>query len=164
MGLINKDYLKTLYLSYEISRVWRICQNEKVIEHSQLGLISPNELRSYFANTPCPFCGEIMVHGKKYSTSSQSEAIARGYQYINKENKKSINRAGNTYFHPNYITLDHKMNKARFPDLMFECSNLKAVCWRCNQEKGDNNNYEVELIYDSYHLLAKETLEKFKPL
>lgn len=52
----------------------------------------------------------------------------RGYEYINRWGNKVINQAGDIFFHPNYVTLDHKHNKARCPEKMFDYSHLEAVC------------------------------------
>lgn len=66
-------------------------------------------------------CGQRMVHGKSaHSTTDQQDAIARGYQYLDKNGKKVINQAGNVYFHPHYVSVDHKLNKDRCPERMFE--------------------------------------------
>ncbi|NET91130.1 MAG: HNH endonuclease [Kamptonema sp. SIO1D9] len=162
---MNEDYLKTLYRSSDLSEIWKSGQNEKLIKHPKIGWISPNEYRQKFNNKPCPFCGKKMVHGKLlHSTQSKKEAIARGYQYKKRNGDNYINRTENFYFHPNYVTLDHKINKARCPELLFEFSNLNIICWKCNQEKGDNNNFEAEYTFDCVRDLAKEALKRFKPL
>ncbi|WP_199197440.1 HNH endonuclease [Chroococcidiopsis sp. CCALA 051] len=56
---------------------------------------------------------------------------------MDKWGKKVTDRAGTVYFHPNYVTLDHKTNKARYPEKMFDYSNLQIMCWQCNSNKGD---------------------------
>ncbi len=81
-----------------------------------------------------------MVRGQDiHATTSIKEAKKRGYEYFNKRGEKLINRAGYIYFDQNYITIDHKINKARCPQKMFDFDNLQAVCWRCNWEKSDDN-------------------------
>ena len=55
------------------------------------------------------------------------------------------------------------MNKARFPELMFDFKNLEAICWRCNNEKKDNNAFEIEhnlKYFDCLYQLAKEKYKK----
>ena len=165
MTKINKNHLKTLYRASDISDVWQSAQNERLIKHHRFGFISPNEYRQKYNNKPCPFCGKKMVHGKLlHSTQSKKEAVAKGYEYKDRNGYNQINRAGGFYFHPNYVTLDHKVNKARCPELLFESSNLQIMCWRCNKEKGDNNNFEAEYTFDCVSDLAKESLKRFKLL
>lgn len=165
MPNIDKDYLKTLYRASDIDEIWQAGQNERLINHPKFGRISPNEYRQKFNNKPCPFCGKKMVHGKfLHSTNSKQDAIEMRYQYKNANGLDYINRAGNLYFHPNYVTLDHKVNKARCPELLFEFSNLQAMCWKCNQEKGDNNNFEAEHSLNFVKDLAKESLKRYKTL
>lgn len=165
MPKINKDYLKTLYRASDIQEIWQAGQGEKLINHPRWGWISPSEFRQKFHQKPCPFCGRKMVHGKyAHATKSKSEAIALGYQYRDSHGRDYINQAGDTYFHPHYVTLDHKLNKARCPELLFEASNLQVVCWRCNLEKGDNNNFEAEHTLNFVRDLAKESLKRYKLL
>lgn len=136
----EKIKLSTIYNGRDVRELWDAAQNSPVIDHPDLGAISPNKFRSLFAGKPCAFCAQKMPHGKDYySTNSRAEAVRRGYQYKNKSREDYINRAGNQYFHPNYLTLDHKINKARCPELMFDFDNLQAMCWKCNNEKKDNN-------------------------
>lgn len=162
MPEVNKKYLQTLYQASEVREVWEAGQNEKLINHPKFGWISPNEFRQNFDRKPCPFCGKRMVHGKaRHATTSKQEALARGYQYVNSKGQKYINRAGSCYFHPNYVTLDHKLNKARCPELLFDADNLQAICWKCNQEKGDNNNFEIEHTSNFVSDLAREALERY---
>lgn len=168
MSKINKDDLKALYRSSDINELWQSYQNERVIEHPNLGLISPNEYRQNFYGKPCPFCGKKMVHGKvRYSTQSKQEAVSRGYQYKDANGKDYINQVGcfsRLYFHPHYVTLDHKLNKARCPELLFEASNLQIMCWKCNQKKSDNNNFEAEQTSNFVSDLAREALNRYKNL
>jgi len=163
MNKICKSKLKTLYKASEISDIWNASQNLAVINHSQYGWITPNQYRAKSKGKPCPYCGQKMVHGKDFSsTFSRYEAKVRGYEYIDKFGKKVINQTKDgRFFHPNYVTLDHKLNKARCPEKMFDYDNLEAVCWRCNQEKGDNNSFELQhnqLFLDS---LADEALNRY---
>ena len=168
MSKINKNYLQALYRGSDINEIWQFYQNKRVIEHPKLGLITPNEYRQNYHGKPCPFCGKKMVHGKvHYSTQSKQEAISRGYQYKNVNGKNYINHAGQfpcLYFHPHYVTLDHKVNKARCPELLFEVSNLQIMCWKCNQEKSDNNNFEAEHTSNFVSDLSVEALNKYKEL
>ncbi|MEQ9368347.1 MAG: hypothetical protein RIG63_04850 [Coleofasciculus chthonoplastes F3-SA18-01] len=104
-----------------------------------------------------------MVHGQfSHSTQSKQEAIKRGYQYQDANGVDGINQVGNLYFHPHYVTLDHKVNKARCSELLFESSNLQIMCWKCNREKGDNNNFEAEHTLNFVRDLAKEALNRYK--
>ncbi len=106
-----------------------------------------------------------MAHGKElYSTSSRQEAIKRGYEYVNKKGQKTINAIGNIYFHPNYVTLDHKVNKARCPERMFDYSNLQIMCWQCNTNKSDNNAFEIDYSYEYLNSLANEALTRYQLL
>lgn len=162
---MNKNALKTLYRSSDINDLWKYGANQKLINHPKYGLISPNEYRQKFNQKPCPFCGKKMVHGKfSHSTQSHQEALKRGYQYQDANGVDCINKAGNYYFHPNYVTLDHRVNKARCPELLFESSNLQIICWKCNREKGDNNNFEAEHTLNFVRDLAKEALNRYKLL
>jgi hypothetical protein len=47
---------------------------------------------------------------------------------------------------------------------MFEYDNLQIMCWKCNDQKRDNNNYEIEMSLDFAEDLAKIALEKYKTL
>lgn len=166
MSKIDKQKLAALYDSSDISMVWRESQNQPVIDHPKLGMVSPNGLRAAYRGKPCPFCGQKMTHGPDASTPRKSVAIARGYQYIDTNDKERINKAGNdssryTYFHPHYVTLDHRLNKARCPERMFDADNLEVICWRCNNAKGDNNAYELQDSLSYIQDLAQETLDRY---
>lgn len=141
---INKKELSSLYNGCDIADIWQASLNLKVIVHPNLGKITPNYFRSIHNGKPCPFCAKRMVHGQSmYSTQSKQEAIDRDYQYMDEQGNTAINRIVNRYFHPHYVTLDHKLNKARFPEKMFDYDNLQAVCWKCNCIKSDNNAFEL---------------------
>jgi hypothetical protein len=106
-----------------------------------------------------------MAHGKDFhSTPSKQEAVKRGYEYTDKWGKKVINQAGGVYFHPNYVTLDHKTNKARCPEKMFDYSNLQIMCWRCNHNKGDDNTFELQHTGEYLDALANEALARYQVL
>jgi len=157
-----KSRLSALYRSEEIHEVWQAGQNQSLIKHPKLGMISPNEYRAQYHHKPCPFCGKKMVHNQNfYSTYSQQEAVNRGYQYQALDGTLVINQAGKRYFHPNYVTLDHKLNKARFPSQMFDYDNLQVICWKCNREKSDNNAYELEQSLDYIQDLVQSALDRY---
>ena len=165
MGVVSKAKFETLYKASEIATIWNASQNLPVIDHPQHGLISPNSYRAMYKLKPCPYCGQKMAHDKAFhSTSSKQEAIKRGYEYIDKSGKKTINQISGTYFHPNYITLDHKTNKARCPEKMFDYDNLQIMCWRCNQDKGDDNTFELQHTCDRTDALANEALDRYQLL
>ena len=165
MNKIYKSELKILYKASDIQYVWDSSKNLDVINHPQDGWISPNQYRAKSKGKPCPYCGKKMVHGKDFhSTSSKKEAIKRGYEYVDKHGKKFINQAGDFFFHPNYVTLDHKLNKARCPEKMFDYNNLEAVCWRCNREKGANNSFELQHNQKYLDSLADEALARYPTL
>ena len=165
MAKIPKSRLKTLYQTSEIAEIWNSSQNQAVIEHPEHGCISPNKYREMYKGKPCPYCGQKMVHDQKfYSTSSQKKAIQLGYEYIDKWGKKTINQVGGRFFHPNYVTLDHKLNKARFPEKMFDYSNLEIICWRCNHDKGDDNTCNLKHNIEYLQSLASETLKRYPTL
>jgi len=164
MAEINKQHLVSLYESDEIANLWRESCNRTVIDHPKHGWISPNSYRAKYAGKPCPLCSRKMVHGKEiYSTPSKKEAIKRGYEY-EVDGETRINQTGDRYFHPHYVSLDHKLNKARFPDKMFDPDNLQVICWKCNNLKGDNNAYELEQTFDYIADLAHESLQRYTPL
>jgi 5-methylcytosine-specific restriction endonuclease McrA len=157
--------LACLYDSKKITDIWNSYQDKPLINHPQQGWISPNKYRSLYADKPCPYCGKKMLQGQEqYSTISKQVALKRGYRYKNKQGNLTFNRIGNIYYHPNYITLDHKMNKARFPELMFDFNNLEAICWRCNKEKKDNNAFELEHNLEYFNNLCQEVNERYKQL
>jgi hypothetical protein len=165
MNKLHKSKLKTLYKANEIKEIWDASHNLPVINHPQHGLISPNTYRMIKKDKPCPYCGQKMRHGKEFhSTQSKPEAIKRGYEYIDNNGEKTINKAGNTYFHPNYLTLDHKINKARCPEIMFDYDNLEAICWKCNSAKSDDNTYEITHSFDYLNSLVDETLDRYRLL
>ena len=165
MAEICKSKLKTFYKASEITTVWNESHNLAVINHPQYGLIRPNKYRAMSNGKPCPYCGKKMAHGKEiHSTSSRQEAIQRGYEYVDKRGKKAINATSNIYFHPNYVTLDHKINKARCPERMFDYSNLQIMCWQCNSTKGDNNAFELNYNYEYLDALATEALTRYQLL
>lgn len=162
MPKFNRQELAALYGSADINDVWHASQNYAVIDHPTLGKISPNQYRAKYHQKPCSFCGQKMVHGQAaHTTNNKREAIARGYEYLDKNGRKIINQAGKTYFHPHYVTLDHKLNKARCPERMFDYDNLQIMCWKCNQLKGDNNAYELQHSLSYLHDLATETLDRY---
>jgi hypothetical protein len=164
MVILNKSKLKTLYKASEIAEVWNASQNLAVIEHPN-GLISPNAYRAMYSSKPCPYCGQKMAHGKDFhSTPSKQKAVKHGYEYTDKWGKKVINQAGGVYFHPNYVTLDHKTNKARCPEKMFDYSNLQIMCWRCNHNKGDDNTFELQHTGEYLDALANEALARYQVL
>lgn len=165
MPRVPLSQLKTLYHAHEIAQIWNASHNLPVIKHPTHGWISPNQYRAMNEGKPCPYCGKRMVYGKEFhSTSSKNEAIKRGYKYMDKRGKKVINQAGNLFFHPNYLTLDHKLNKARCPEKLFDYDNLEIICWRCNQEKGDNNNFELQHTYEYLDDLVDTTLTRYPML
>ncbi len=165
MTILNKSELKTLYKTSEIATVWSSGHNKAVIEHPIQGLITPNAYRVMYNHKPCPYCGQKMVHGQgNYSTRSRQVALQRGYEYVDKQGEKVINQAGSVYFHPNYVTLDHKTNKARCPEKMFDYDNLQIMCWRCNQSKGDDNAFELQHTCDYLDALAKTASDRYQLL
>ena len=48
----------------------------------------------------------------------------------NYQGKKVINQINQIFFHPNYVTIDHIINKVRCPEKMFDFDNLQLVCWQ----------------------------------
>lgn len=165
MATVTKSKLKTLYKANEIAEVWNASQNLAVINHPQHGLISPNNYRAMYSFKPCPYCAQKMAHGKVFhSTSSRQEAIKRGYEYTDKWGKKVINQASNVYFDPNYVTLDHKTNKARCPEKIFDYSNLQIMCWQCNNNKGDDNTFELQHNCEYLNALAAQALAHYQLL
>ena len=162
---LEKLSLASLYDSKEINNLWNKHKNTPLINHPQHGWISPNSYRSLHKDKPCPYCGKKMVQGKeKYSTTNKKIAVQRGYEYKNSQGESTINQAGYTYYHPNYVSLDHKMNKARFPELLFDYNNLEVICWRCNLEKKDNNAFEIEQNLEYFDTLYKVVNERYKKL
>jgi hypothetical protein len=163
MTKISSSELKTLYKASDIAIVWNESQSLPVIDHPQYGSVSPNKYRAMYSGKPCPYCGLKMAHGKEiHSTSSRQEAIKRGYEYVDKRGKKVINNVNSSiYFHPHYVTLDHKINKARCPEKMFDYSNLQIMCWCCNQDKGDDNTFELQHACEYLDALASEALARY---
>ena len=163
MSKSNKSQLKFLHKASDIQYIWNAAQSLKVINHPEHDWISPNKYRALSKGKPCPYCGKKMVHGKEFhSTISKLVAIQKGYEYTNKSGKKVINNINETiFFHPNYLTLDHKINKARCPEKMFDYDNLEAVCWKCNREKGDNNSFKIQHIQQYLDSLADEALARY---
>ena len=135
--------LSSLFSSSKISLIWEENGNAKLIAHPNYGMISPNAFRAKFANTPCPHCLRIMRHGNSYKVQGREEASARNFYYLDSNGNRHYCHIGNTYFSELYVTLDHKLNKARFPDKMFDADNLEAICWKCNQIKSDNNLFGI---------------------
>jgi hypothetical protein len=163
MSNINKIELSTYYSGADVATIWQGSQSLKVIDHPTLGKISPNYYRAIYHDRPCPFCGKKMVHGQSaHSTHSKQESVDRGYWYVNKNGNKIVNQIGNTYFHPHYVTLDHKLTKARCPEHMFDFENLQIMCWKCNQSKGDNNAFEIQHNSDYIQDLASQILDIYK--
>lgn len=162
MAGISKSELVHLYEGKDIQTVWNEAKTLPVIEHPVLGYISPNYFRELYVNKPCPYCAKKMVRGQDiHATDSKEEAKKRGYEYFNLQGEKVINQAGHTYFHPNYITIDHKINKARCPQKMFDYDNLQAVCWQCNKTKGDDNTYDSRYNRKYLKSLVDETVRRY---
>jgi hypothetical protein len=161
MTIISKSELSKLYRSDEITVVWNNYQHLAVILHPSKGLISPNQYRTIGNGKPCPFCGKKMKHGEEFKTTSQLVAIKRGYEYINDRGQKKINQINSSFFHPNYVTIDHKINKARCPEKMFDFDNLQLICWQCNQAKSDDNAYELRHTYEHLCDLVNETALRY---
>ncbi len=163
MARISKAELDRLYRGKDIQTIWDGAKTLGVIEHPELGYISPNQFRAIHVNKPCPYCGKKMVRGQDiHATASKEEAKKRGYEYLNSKGEKTINHSGNIYFHPNYITIDHKINKARCPQKMFDFDNLQAVCWRCNWEKSDDNTYNSRYTRVCLNSLVEEALSRYQ--
>ena len=164
---MDRRKLSSLYKSSEINTLWRESWNLPVIVHPKLGNISPYQLREQHAGKHCPICSKKMFFGIQHKTRSKKEAIYRGYEYCSRDGKRKINKVGwgrdTKYFHPHYVTLDHKINKARCPELMFEYGNLQIMCWQCNTEKGDNNFFELERDFDYINDLAEAALNRYCP-
>lgn len=160
--VIKELMLESLYEYGEIQQVWKNNRNNSLIKHPQQGWISPNKYRSMYANKPCPYCAKKMVQGKdEYSTNNINIAKKRKYEYVNSQGILTINQAENTYYHPNYVTLDHKLNKTRFPELLFDFKNLEVICWRCNNEKKDNNSFEIINDKEYYNALYQSSKAKY---
>lgn len=170
MSRATQQKLASLYKGRDIKDLWNLSKDAPVIEHPTRGKISPNQLRAEFANTPCPLCQHTMVQGKEqFITKSKQEAIERGYQYKTASGKKTINHVKISkcrciYFHPHYVTLDHKLNKARLPELMFEYDNLQAICWKCNMAKSDDNAYKIKQNMNRIRLSSQSLQERFQTL
>ena len=161
MAPIDKRELSTLYGGSDINLLWKSGQSIPVINHPTFGKISPNQYRSKFHNKPCPFCAQKMMHGHQHSVGSKDEAIARGYEYKDDNGNCVIHWAGGMYFHPHYVTLDHKLNKARCPEHIFEYKNLQIMCWKCNQKKGDDNAFNLQHSFEYLSDLVQETLNHY---
>lgn len=165
MTKIDRSKLKTLYEASKIAEIWNASKQLTVINHPKYSWISPNQYRAKSKGKPCPYCGQKMVHDQDInSTFSRQEAVKRGYEYIDKSGKKTINQAGGNFFHPNYVTLDHKINKARCPEKMFDYDNLQVICWRCNRDKGDDNTYELQYNREHLDALTDEALSRYQLL
>ena len=158
---IDKVALRGLYNATDIKQMWNASQNLCVINHPQQGLITPNNYRTMHRHKPCPYCAQKMVHGELYRTSSRKEAINRGYEYLDKKGRKVFNQVDNLYFHPHYVTIDHVLNKARFPEKMFLYDNLQVICWKCNNLKGDDNSFDLQHTFEYLDSLAAETLNRY---
>ncbi len=166
MSRIDKRELAALYKGADINVVWWESRNLRVIDHPKFGLISPNEYRAKSKGKPCPFCGQKMMHGSAFYRTRKRDAIAQGYQYKDGNGNQTINtirnrHTGYTYFYPHYVTLDHKLNKARCPEHMFDADNLEAICWKCNSAKGDNNAYELQHSLNYIQDLAQTALDYY---
>lgn len=162
--MIDPKELSSLYRGSDIQEIWQASQNLPVINHPKFGKISPNQYRAKYNKKPCPFCGKKMVQGDLYKTTSKMEAIKNGYQYIDQNGNKCIHQIGSIYFHPNYISLDHKLNKARLPEKMFDADNLIAICWKCNAQKSDDNHFEIQHDFEYLKDLASETISRYPKL
>ena len=163
---IDKRELAALYKGADINVVWWESRNLWVIDHPKFGPMSPNAYRAKSRGKPCPFCGQKMMHGPAFYTTRKQDEIAQGYQYTDENGNQIINKirhhhAGYTYFHSHYVTLDHKLNKARCPERMFDADNLDVICWKCNNAKSDNNAYELRHRLRSIQDLAKATLDHY---
>ena len=156
--------LKQLYKAKEIQEIWNDFQNSSIINHPTEGKISPNKYRVMGIGKPCPYCGKKMTHGQSYQTNSKKEALQLGFEYVNKKGERTINKAGAKFFHRHYITLDHKINKARCPEKMFDFDNLQYMCWECNQEKADNNAFDLQHTRNCLNTLVEETLSHYQLL
>ena len=161
MNRINQAELITLYKTNDIAQLWKSAQSLAVINHPKYGKITPNEYRAMYKGKPCPYCGKKMAHGRVFKVFSEQEAIKKGYKYIDKNGNPEINHIGSVFFHPNYVTLDHKLNKARFPEKLFDYDNLEIMCWKCNHEKGDDNSFELTKTFKHLDALADEVLKRY---
>ena len=141
---MKKEKLSTLYSYKEIDGVWSDNARKNVIDHPKYGKISPRDLRKKHAGRPCPYCGQKMVFGRRYIARSEMQARQKGYEYLDSKGNPTLNKAGSSYFPKHYTTIDHKVNKARCPEQMFDANNLEVICWKCNTEKGNNNAYEIQ--------------------
>jgi len=156
-----KQRLDTIYDPFEIRDIWEKNQRLPCIKDPKEGLITPNMYRANKASKPCPYCGKKMVHGKQHFTHSKTEAIRRGYEYKTVDGKLYINQAGSFYYHQHYVTIDHKLNKARFPEKMFDYDNLEAICWLCNNQKSDNLIFELEHKLEHLKSLKESVFKRY---
>lgn len=62
------------------------------------------------------------------------------------------------------VTLDHVINKARHPELLFDYRNLEAICKSCNSKKGDDNTFTISQVVKQRDQKACERLIKFSKI
>ncbi|NJM64463.1 MAG: HNH endonuclease [Acaryochloris sp. RU_4_1] len=62
------------------------------------------------------------------------------------------------------VTLDHVINKARHPELLFDYKNLEAICRSCNAKKGDDNTFAISQVVKQRDQEASEHLAQFSKI
>lgn len=62
------------------------------------------------------------------------------------------------------VTLDHVINKARHPELLFDYDNLEAICKSCNSKKGQDNTFTISHTVKQRDRAACERLKRFSEI
>lgn len=60
-----------------------------------------------------------------------------------------------------FASIDHIKPKSKYPELIFEYSNLEVICLTCNNEKRDDTFYELKRVATAMEARRKALAKRF---
>jgi 5-methylcytosine-specific restriction endonuclease McrA len=162
--VIRKRTVSPYITTSEAAEFWREANHIPCIKLSNGRTITPRQLRQDFVGKPCQCCSKRMVdYSDDTITDIQAESEQRQWFVTDYQGKKRYTQMGpNKFCHPRCVTLDHKLPKSKYPQLMFEFENLQIWCAGCNMAKQNSLTYEFDLAKQSIKNRAKAAIDKIQ--
>jgi 5-methylcytosine-specific restriction endonuclease McrA len=150
----------------DASELWSLSRKLPCIKLPNGRIVTPRELREDFIGKSCQCCNRVMAdYSDDTITYAQSEAEKRGWFVTDHEGKKRYTKMGpNKFCAPHCVTLDHKLPKSKYPQLMFNFENLQIWCAGCNTAKLSSVTYEFELTRKEIQNRVKVAIAKIRNL